>query len=1117
MRTASDVYHRLLYDEGLDLHDDAIIGYLDRFRGCMEVMLAKFEAGGEIPQHRILYFRVGSEFLWHKETRLDLVFQSTDMDAALSLAKVSLRAVDLEQAQSNRIEDEEARRLKAWIPRQSRPVIASFSDLSRVSVHRVSAVSGSWIALDSLAARRSLDEAFSFSSGTDTPSCSSSNGAPESEASLLSVRTLNVLHDAYLSTSVKSLTPSRWQAIADAIACNSATFYVLTEATRAFANFLLADARVKKMYSSTDGPLSGFQTLPPASAATGQLVLIRRDVEVKSVYFTTTSKSTGKRLVFVVAILPCGTSMALAAVHLTSGQIGSSESAPAVAKRRQQLEFVLKRLSSLTVDVDTTCALQVVAGDFNFHDADDDACRGLLQGFVEASSEMHCPTYDPTRNSLAAMNSCREEGVRLDRIYVKDATKNMSCAESSVSVLNHKLFLTEPISTERPLLFDQELRALLPIGLFPSDHFGVSTLFALGGAPRPNHGKSNWSMSTALAIIPETYSLGEIDAWLRKEHDPAHRKWMPHVNLLYPFVAADLVEQFICDFRDYRLLGGPTMPNRVDLKFKGVSSFKHKTTSTVFLEGEGNDGLQEIRALAKNVAERVAGGPATQGRSQAAGGWVPHMTLAKLNNQKSDVPAFVQKAQDEFLMKKGRWDRPTSSLAILQKIGSRMEVVEMVKLGSSYGRSSRTKKTLQLTKALARQVFYGRRDFQLTPVGSAAITKGKGSSQTSDVDVVLVPPPKYSQMTPKEFAASAQQVLSEGPDGGCTIRIAGDANCPIVAIDLAKSHQLLPVDILFGNTYFSEQAIADGEAITAQVEHLVNTTSLTSETFADTLLEVKGWAKGKMLTQRGYTLFAGVAWSILLVAATTLASKDDFDALGDVQSLLIYFFHIYSTFDFRTTAITVAGPIPRSSLGASDAGDGAKDGSVVLTPVSHTNANRGVSRAVTHEVQKEMKTALAALQCGIPQWHSYSRMEIEELESRYDSLVVVSIAVSDEFCVPLVEGWLRGRFAHFANQELGERGIAVRPSAKLRITRLEAHSRVSCVMYCGVCEEWCTAPMSARNGLVSHAAGTLNDRFLRWDQRPASSSLRVGLVSQGTMPNRFGPGSLQQEPEAFEW
>jgi hypothetical protein len=50
MRTCTDVYHRLVHDPNhVDLRLHAVIGYSDRFSGCMEVALTKYATGGDIP------------------------------------------------------------------------------------------------------------------------------------------------------------------------------------------------------------------------------------------------------------------------------------------------------------------------------------------------------------------------------------------------------------------------------------------------------------------------------------------------------------------------------------------------------------------------------------------------------------------------------------------------------------------------------------------------------------------------------------------------------------------------------------------------------------------------------------------------------------------------------------------------------------------------------------------------------------------------------------------------------------------------------------------------------------------------------------------------------------
>ncbi|CAM9224831.1 unnamed protein product [Discosporangium mesarthrocarpum] len=85
MRTARDVVHRVLWDEGIP-REYVIVGYLDRFVGVLEKPFDSFKWGDiamasiidlAIPEHRLMYFKYKGEFIWHKQRRLDRVFGST--------------------------------------------------------------------------------------------------------------------------------------------------------------------------------------------------------------------------------------------------------------------------------------------------------------------------------------------------------------------------------------------------------------------------------------------------------------------------------------------------------------------------------------------------------------------------------------------------------------------------------------------------------------------------------------------------------------------------------------------------------------------------------------------------------------------------------------------------------------------------------------------------------------------------------------------------------------------------------------------------------------------------------------------------------------------------------
>lgn len=76
-----DVINRIIWDSNFD-SEDYIIGYEDRFNGCLEASLGSWKKDLTdeefIPQHRILYIKRKSdaEIVWDKRRRTDKIFNS---------------------------------------------------------------------------------------------------------------------------------------------------------------------------------------------------------------------------------------------------------------------------------------------------------------------------------------------------------------------------------------------------------------------------------------------------------------------------------------------------------------------------------------------------------------------------------------------------------------------------------------------------------------------------------------------------------------------------------------------------------------------------------------------------------------------------------------------------------------------------------------------------------------------------------------------------------------------------------------------------------------------------------------------------------------------------------
>jgi 2'-5' RNA ligase len=103
------------------------------------------------------------------------------------------------------------------------------------------------------------------------------------------------------------------------------------------------------------------------------------------------------------------------------------------------------------------------------------------------------------------------------------------------------------------------------------------------------------SYTTALAIIPSTDEWSQIQN-IRKSHDKAFLRWMPHINLLYPFIPEtnlpDLVET---------LKKGLADTKSFEVTLAQFQYFTHsRTSATVYLRPD-TPNKTEITDLYKKI------------------------------------------------------------------------------------------------------------------------------------------------------------------------------------------------------------------------------------------------------------------------------------------------------------------------------------------------------------------------------------------------------------------------------------------------------------------------------------------------------------------------------------
>lgn len=92
--TGQEAFNRLFWDARLN-RDVFVVGYTDRVveGGVREVPLVRWDPKGNVPWHRLLYVRCGTEVVWHRDEAVDRL-ASDDLPAAAWLAEQALTPQD---------------------------------------------------------------------------------------------------------------------------------------------------------------------------------------------------------------------------------------------------------------------------------------------------------------------------------------------------------------------------------------------------------------------------------------------------------------------------------------------------------------------------------------------------------------------------------------------------------------------------------------------------------------------------------------------------------------------------------------------------------------------------------------------------------------------------------------------------------------------------------------------------------------------------------------------------------------------------------------------------------------------------------------------------------------
>lgn len=105
--------------------------------------------------------------------------------------------------------------------------------------------------------------------------------------------------------------------------------------------------------------------------------------------------------------------------------------------------------------------------------------------------------------------------------------------------------------------------------------------------------------TTALTLIVPESCWDKINS-IRKEHDNAYPRWMPHVNFLFPFVSTELFDEY-----HEKLQTALAGFGDINLHFNKIGYFNQKNNVTVNLQLSDEKDLQDLFKLITDTIPEV--------------------------------------------------------------------------------------------------------------------------------------------------------------------------------------------------------------------------------------------------------------------------------------------------------------------------------------------------------------------------------------------------------------------------------------------------------------------------------------------------------------------------------